>query len=528
MLDQETKNNGSHVTNMPLIEGDNNNQKKRKFGSFMGKLLLKSGSNINKPVPKTSKERILKQQVLTEEPFAGLFRLRKNRNNHITGLDQDSGALKDGIKFKLKFACHQTKPEQGNITRPDFKDKGNISNSNTTDSIDNAPKYRLINGRRTRWDIQSYPPHSNAGHKSPAFEDSSSLILSQHHQVLRHVDKEVDAKKNSSSSEEDDDSSFVESLQSDDDILGPWIELGMLEPLKDNKSMKEPEIENNFRDCQDCIDVNASRDCIPLKEVTLCSACTTEWNIIFQNFASKLALSKVTINSKSKIKRQPKKTKFNDITLEINKKQKLNNRSSSIKKEKTPQESNIENKKLAGDKKRCGSIMKTVNRHTKPIIPPIKSRHSQKTNRKIMASKNIENMTIVETLKKKQDNETADGTHYTTGAFMTRKTAKTLADQYGFYPNPQGFVHRQNVEVLNINGYWYRGTLEMMNKGKVKVKYDGWEDQDEWIIMGSRRLRAVTAEGNATVQSGENIVNTDEYIDVVHSDDNCKILIRNI
>ncbi|KAL0083613.1 hypothetical protein J3Q64DRAFT_1748409 [Phycomyces blakesleeanus] len=50
----------------------------------------------------------------------------------------------------------------------------------------------------------------------------------------------------------------------------------------------------------------------------------------------------------------------------------------------------------------------------------------------------------------------------------------------------------QKVKVLNINGHWYRGILTMMYGSKVKVHYLDWDDQEEWIVMGSRRLRGLT------------------------------------
>ncbi|KAI9265087.1 hypothetical protein BDA99DRAFT_507676 [Phascolomyces articulosus] len=85
--------------------------------------------------------------------------------------------------------------------------------------------------------------------------------------------------------------------------------------------------------------------------------------------------------------------------------------------------------------------------------------------------------------------------YVTTGAFMTRNTAKQLADpEYGFHPNPHGYIRNQKVEVLNINGHWYRGVLTMMQSSKVKVKYADWQDQEEWINMGSRRIRIYHAD----------------------------------
>ncbi|KAG1471652.1 hypothetical protein G6F56_002000 [Rhizopus delemar] len=89
-----------------------------------------------------------------------------------------------------------------------------------------------------------------------------------------------------------------------------------------------------------------------------------------------------------------------------------------------------------------------------------------------------------------------------TGAFMPKKTIENLGDPHGFYPNPHGHVHNQVVEVLNIGGIYCRGQLEKMQKGKVLVKYG--DHQEEWVIMGSRRLRVVSLEVLAKEKDEEN------------------------
>jgi hypothetical protein len=46
------------------------------------------------------------------------------------------------------------------------------------------------------------------------------------------------------------------------------------------------------------------------------------------------------------------------------------------------------------------------------------------------------------------------------------------------------------VEVLNVKKFWEPGNLVAMDKNRVKVRFDGWdEESDEWITLGSRRLR---------------------------------------
>lgn len=65
----------------------------------------------------------------------------------------------------------------------------------------------------------------------------------------------------------------------------------------------------------------------------------------------------------------------------------------------------------------------------------------------------------------------------------------TLRQNGSFHQNTFGYTYQQKVEVLNINGHWYSATLVEIDGSKIKVRYEGWHDQDEWILMGSRRLR---------------------------------------
>lgn len=275
-----------------------------------------------------------------------------------------------------------------------------------------------------------------------------------------------------------------------------------MDPEENHVSAK---ISNEYQDCQECIDINEDRQ--PLQAGSSCSGCILQWNGLIQELATTISKNLVD-TTKVKYKKQ-KKVSFD----------------SSVK-EKDLVTDNVSVQAIVSNKKKLLAIKKTTTKYTKPIIPPTKSRHSQQTNRKIMASKKSVNTTITESPKKKSDSEPTKTSvsHFTTGAFMTRRTARTLADpEHGFYPNTHGFIHGQSVEVLNINGYWYPGTLQMMDKGKVKVKYDDWDDQHEWIIMGSRRLRTTSQPNDPTLQPlAKNAANADEIIDVMYFEDRGK------
>lgn len=133
----------------------------------------------------------------------------------------------------------------------------------------------------------------------------------------------------------------------------------------------------------------------------------------------------------------------------------------------------------------------TTKPKAKPLHPPTKSSFARKTDKKMR-----QQQTAAKGKKGKKKTKKTKVTappqeeFSTTGAFLTRGTAKQLAGPHGFQPNTFNYHYLQSVEVLNINGCWYSGILMEMNSGKVKVKYTDWKEH-EWIIIGSRRLRPV-------------------------------------
>ncbi|KAI8090612.1 hypothetical protein BDF21DRAFT_460039 [Thamnidium elegans] len=508
MLDEKTREYRVYAEHgliqKPTKEKKDEIKSKKKFGSFMGKLLLQSNKSISKATPKVSKEKTLKQQVLTEEPFAGLFRIRKNRNDQC----QNSGMSKSEIKISLKFTC-QTSPKQNCV------ELGNNNNADIN-SGENVTELRPLNGRKTRWDIQD---DKKQDIDDPFPSTDQNLVLS-------NDDIDMDNNDDFIKSDESDSYSFSESLQSDDDVLGPWIELGMIEP-EDRKKLADAL--SNRKGCQHCSESSGNQEGKNMTDRTIaCLECKKK----LSESSPVTETNQTSITNKNKLKKQ-KKVMFEDSTPAVKKQKLVNNAVNDISSSKATAKNVLNNvsaprtsvNKVPGNNKKSTTTVKKVNKYSKPIIPPIKSRHSQKTNRKIMASKKKENITITENPQKKNDSSKKDSvSHFTTGAFMTRKTARTLADpEHGFYPNIHGFVHRQNVEVLNINGYWYPGTLEMMDKGKVKVKYNDWDDQEEWIIMGSRRLRAASPQTDSPSKIADDVDNTpivEEDIDVTCIEEN--------
>lgn len=386
----------------------------------MGKLLLKSRANNNnkqqskKPsVVKPSSEN-LKQRVLTEEPYAGLFRVRKTRL-----LDQPASNHK--IRFSLALKTDTTKEEKCN-------NKTNLS----------FKKYRLVDGRQTRWDIKDngevHLDHTSSTQVAEQKEAHDSQSLNQHETCTQGLANEPDA-----SSLSDSECDSIVSLQSDDDVLGPWIELGMVD---DTLSTKQP-TEESHTECSKCIASYKDRE--PFEVVRVCDRCHPEWVSLFERTFKNIGATSAG----------------------------------------TKQEKHSKKIKLSHSKSKASTTPKKT---SATAVPPIKSTY-QRNNSKTANGKST-NFTIAENTS---DNKTKTK-HITTGAFMTRKTVQELADpEHGFYPNPYGFYHKQHVQVLNLNGRWYSGTLETMDKGKVKVRYDEWDDQEEWIVMGSRRLKSLPA-----------------------------------
>ncbi len=462
---------------------DCDNNQKKKFGNFMGKLLLQSKNRVNKPVPIVQKEKILKQQVLTDEPFAGLFRMRKNRIDQSIDSGHSSGISKKVVAFSLKPVCRTTSPSEEDCVN--LNDNAQITTTDTNIANDED-----IQKRKSRWDIQCATSENKKSVESESNNcEQSSMEIDTNSKVPETFDIS-----------DDDDQSCVDSLQSDDDVLGPWIELGMVDPMELNK-MKHPSNSIDVKGCLECVNVSSDRQ--PLKILATCPSCRFLWSELSKSFLAKIKEKSTTKKSFKKRKR----VQFDDCINGVlpNEEGMRSTKQKQTIKKNVP--ASFATSELHLDtKKRQTITVKKTNKSTKAAIPPTKSHHSQKTNQKIMAFKNQVKITTTE---KSSKNETGkkSSSYFTTGAFMTRNAAKTLADPHnGFYPNPYGFVHHQNVEVLNINGHWYRGTLEMMDKGKVKVKYSEWDDQEEWIIMGSRRLRLLSSRNepdNQTLKENE-------------------------
>ncbi|KAI9498996.1 hypothetical protein BDB00DRAFT_753869 [Zychaea mexicana] len=236
---------------------------------------------------------------------------------------------------------------------------------------------------------------------------------------------------------EDDDLSSLSSLQSEDDVLGPWSE--DITPM--------------------CTECEASRDETsgPIETDWLCSHCKDKWVDHTSAWLGRIAEKKRSSKSdtEKKQKKQQQQQRLAAIVSVVPK--------TVPRQHKKQRRTTATNASATGLKKikKVKTTTKTVKKKLAPAPPPTKSQTEK---------------------------------YVTTGAFMTRNTAKQLADpENGFHPNPYGFARNQKVEVLNINGHWYRGVLTVMKASKVKVSYMDWQDQEEWINMGSRRIRIYSA-----------------------------------
>ncbi|KAF8946480.1 hypothetical protein BGZ47_000422 [Haplosporangium gracile] len=85
----------------------------------------------------------------------------------------------------------------------------------------------------------------------------------------------------------------------------------------------------------------------------------------------------------------------------------------------------------------------------------------------------------------------------TTGAFLTRTASKLLGGQevIGVDSNIHGYAHGRLVKVQNIDKTWHFGAMVGLDRGKIKVHFDGWGPEwDEWITSDSRRLKVLDAD----------------------------------
>ncbi|KAJ2848822.1 hypothetical protein IWW36_003056 [Coemansia brasiliensis] len=86
------------------------------------------------------------------------------------------------------------------------------------------------------------------------------------------------------------------------------------------------------------------------------------------------------------------------------------------------------------------------------------------------------------------------GPYVTTGAFLTRRAIKSLAQSEatgGIIQEHHGYYPGQLVEVLNADRKWYMGRVITYANKKFLVHYNGWNhSQNEWIAAGSKRMCA--------------------------------------
>lgn len=90
-----------------------------------------------------------------------------------------------------------------------------------------------------------------------------------------------------------------------------------------------------------------------------------------------------------------------------------------------------------------------------------------------------------------------DDNFQTTGAFLTRTASKLLGGQevIGVDSNIHGYAHGRLVKVQNIDKTWHFGAMVGLDRGKIRVHFDGWGPEwDEWIVSDSRRLKVLDAE----------------------------------
>jgi hypothetical protein len=459
-------------------QGTTSKEKSSKFGNFMGKLLLKSSSNASKIKKSVPKQSLVETKGSTELPLTGYFRFMKRRT-HQSDTKEYNGFPKINFKFS-------TAREHGN-------ENTHIVGLNT--QTNTKPKYRLLNGRRTRWDVIDPVASSND------YNDSSSDV----------ADKLVDLPQDPASTENADmcergidfdfqfepepnddimdDGSSLGSLQSDDDVLGPWIELGMLDSVEgDTKKSSNISLNHNAEkyqahdlseaQCKDC-KLLTGHNQKPLDISNLCLLCQNKWSDTLSHVFRKFEITVLT-QAYTEPKENPKSKKVKMAIDNTKKKANAKKKVDALDKEKTSNQT----EKINGERLLPHKLKKSL-----PVgIPPTKSTHTKKTNKK-MATASSKNQNIP-----KKTTVTARP--------ITVMPETNNNDDHNciFAPNPRGLVHKQIVEVLNINGHWYRGTLELMDKSKVKVKYIDWDDQEEWVIIGSKRLRTIQSEDKESSQ----------------------------
>jgi hypothetical protein len=346
-----------------------------------------------------------------------------------------------------------------------YIDSLDIEDTVTLDHLqDSKPinKYRLKNQRWTRWDVvasQYLTFPESTGYRddlNSSGKNGTTIELSQSNgESLEKNGINDITRLNDNEKEEDDDA-----LQSDDDVVGPWHEA-------------TPPVEEHAVDPSSFSDIQESQ--------TSEETAVQNWKAI-QELNPDAQLATVI-----KAPNVPTLTVTPGVSSAALTASTNDHGSGGI----APNSKAITAKRKVKVMDAVAARKATTKAKAKPQHPPTKSSYAIKTDKKMKqqtASKGKKGKKKGKKQAKKSSRPQEEFS--TTGAFLTRGTARQLAGPYGFQPNPFNYHHKQDVEVLNINGCWYSGVLMEMSSGRVKVKYTDWKEH-EWIIIGSRRLRPV-------------------------------------
>lgn len=323
-------------------------------------------------------------------------------------------------------------------------------------------KYRLKNKRWTRWDVvaSQYPTFpESTGYRddfNPSDKNGTTIELSHSNgEPLEKNGFNDNTRLNDNEKEEDDDA-----LQSDDDVVGPWREA--TPPAEEH--VVDP---SSFSDIQEShrLEKTAVQDWKAIQEL----------NPDVQLANVLMAPNVPTLNVTTGVSSAALSASTNDHGSGVI----------------APNSKAITANRKVKVMDTVAARKATTKAKAKPRHPPTKSSYAIKTDKKMKQQTASKGKKGKKKGKKQAKKSTQPQEEFsTTGAFLTRGTARQLAGPYGFQPNPFNYHHKQDVEVLNINGCWYSGVLMEMNSGRVKVKYTDWKEH-EWIIIGSRRLRPV-------------------------------------
>ncbi|KAI8638993.1 hypothetical protein BD408DRAFT_446320 [Parasitella parasitica] len=107
-----------------------------------------------------------------------------------------------------------------------------------------------------------------------------------------------------------------------------------------------------------------------------------------------------------------------------------------------------------------------------------------------------------------------DENYLTIDTFSTKEAVHPFSDSEGFIPNSHGYTKNQPVQILDVkNGKtkgWCHGTLVKMRLGNVKVRYEkGPDSHEEWLDIGSQRIRLAGDDGSFTSEECLMLVDVD-------------------